>query len=158
MKHSKKCLGYPPDCVGRVTETPNCVGSEGMCLLQTPIDRGNPFKIPPPPSSIFIPKCHQLFSHFHGLITENNYEHIECFVMLQTHSKYIRVEPWSTILYADDPLWDGQNCNGPESTCCTNPNIPWFLKTLNETTTDNIELRVCSDKGLPNEDTPLDIC
>ena len=64
---------------------------------------------------------------------------------------------WSSILYADDPLWDGQNCNGPESTCCTNPNMPWFLKTLNETITDNIELRVCSSRGLPDEDTPLDI-
>ena len=64
---------------------------------------------------------------------------------------------WSPILYADDPLWDGQNCNGPESTCCTNPNMPWFLKTLNETTTDNIELRVCNDQSLPDEDTPLDI-
>ena len=61
------------------------------------------------------------------------------------------------ILYADDPLWDGQNCNGPESTCCTNSNMSWFLKTLNETTTDNIELRVCSNVGLPFEDTPLDI-
>ena len=65
--------------------------------------------------------------------------------------------PWSYILYADDPLWDGQNCNGPESTCCTNPNMPWFLKTLDETTTDNIELRVCNDQSLPDEDTPLDI-
>ena len=64
---------------------------------------------------------------------------------------------WSPILYADDPLWDGQNCNGPESTCCTNPNMPWFLKTLDETTTDNIELRVCTDQSLPDEDTPLDI-
>ena len=61
------------------------------------------------------------------------------------------------ILYVNDPLWDGQNCNGPESTCCTNPNMPWFLKTLNEITTDNIELRVCSDEELSNEDTPLDI-
>ena len=65
--------------------------------------------------------------------------------------------PFSFILYADDPLWDGQNCNGPESTCCTNPNMPWFLKTLDETTTDNIELRVCNDQSLPDEDTPLDI-
>ena len=65
--------------------------------------------------------------------------------------------PHSSILYADDPLWDGQNCNGPESTCCTNPNMPWFLKTLNEITTDNIELRVCNSQGLPDEDTPLDI-
>ena len=61
------------------------------------------------------------------------------------------------ILYADDPLWDGQNCDGPESTCCINPNMPWFLKTLNESTTDDIELRVCSDQGLPDEDIPLDI-
>ena len=65
---------------------------------------------------------------------------------------------FSSILYADDPLWDGQNCNEPESTCCTSPNIPWFLKTLDETTADNIEFRVCSDGGLPlDEDTPLDI-
>ena len=69
----------------------------------------------------------------------------------------LNVGPFSYILYADDPLWDGQNCNGLESTCCTNPNMPWFLKTLNETTTDNIELRVCNNQGLPDEDTPLDI-
>ena len=69
----------------------------------------------------------------------------------------LNATPWSSILYVDDPLWDGQNCNGPESTCCTNPNMPWFLKTLNEATTDNIELRVCSNAGLPNEGTPLDI-
>ena len=35
--------------------------------------------------------------------------------------------------------------------------MPWFLKTLNEITTDNIELRVCSNQGIPDEDTPLDI-
>ena len=64
---------------------------------------------------------------------------------------------WSPIFYVDDPLWDGQNCNGPESPCCTNPNMPWFHKTLNETTTDNIELRLCSNEGIFNEDTPLDI-
>ena len=70
----------------------------------------------------------------------------------------LNAPPFSSILYADDPLWDGQYCNGPESTCCTNPNMPWFLKTLDETTTDNIELRVCSNGGLPfDEDTPLDI-
>ena len=69
----------------------------------------------------------------------------------------LNAPPWSYILYAHDPLWDGQNCNGPESTCCTDSNMPWFLKTLNETTTDNIELRVCSDQGLPDEGTPLDI-
>ena len=63
----------------------------------------------------------------------------------------------SHILHHGDPLWDGQNCNGTESTCCTNPNMPWFLKSLNETTTDDIELRVCGNEPLSNEDTPLDI-
>ena len=55
----------------------------------------------------------------------------------------LNAAPCSEILYPNDPLWEGQNCNGPESTCCTNPNMPWFLKTLNESITDNIELRVC---------------
>ena len=69
----------------------------------------------------------------------------------------LNAPPYPLILYPFDPLWDGQNCNGPESTCCTNPNMPWFLKTLNEVTTHNIELRVCCSHGLPYEDTPLDI-
>ena len=56
--------------------------------------------------------------------------------------------------YLNDPLWDGQQCGG-ESLCCTHPNMPWFIKTLNETTTENIELRVCRfDFFL---DIPLDL-
>ena len=48
-------------------------------------------------------------------------------------------------LATNDVLWDGQQCGGIESTCCTHPNMPWFIKTLNETTTDNIELRACGN-------------
>ena len=58
-------------------------------------------------------------------------------------------------LYADDVLWDGQQCGGLEATCCTNPNMPWFSKTLNETTSDNIQLRLCSNVPSGTEDTPL---
>ena len=47
------------------------------------------------------------------------------------------------ILFINDPLWDGQQCNSDESTCCTTPNMPWFIKTLNETVSDDIQLRVC---------------
>ena len=39
----------------------------------------------------------------------------------------------------------------------TNPKMPWFIKTLNETVNENIELRVCGDTDYLNEDTPLDI-
>ena len=47
------------------------------------------------------------------------------------------------ILYSNDPLWDGQNCPGHEATCCTSPKMPWFVKMLNETVNDDIELNVC---------------
>ena len=46
-------------------------------------------------------------------------------------------------LHFDDPLWDGQNCSGYEATCCTSPKMPWFVKTLNETVNDDIELSTC---------------
>ena len=61
------------------------------------------------------------------------------------------------VLYPNDPLWDGKNCNSSEAFCCTNSKMPWFYQVLDDITQDNIELRVCSDAGPPNEDTPLDI-
>ena len=48
-----------------------------------------------------------------------------------------------TAIYIKDPLWDGQQCGGGEAPCYTHPNMPWFIKTLSETTTEDIELRVC---------------
>ena len=46
-------------------------------------------------------------------------------------------------LYSEDVLWDGKQCGDIESSCCTHPNMPWFIKTLSETTSDDIELRAC---------------
>ena len=65
-------------------------------------------------------------------------------------------------LFFNDPLWDGQQCNSDESTCCTTPNMPWFIKTLNETVSDDIQLRVCGYGCVNNScsqyfDTPLDL-
>ena len=60
-------------------------------------------------------------------------------------------------LYSNDTLWDGQQCPGVEAPCCTHPNMPWFNKTLSETTTEDIELRVCGDQNTDNEDTPLEV-
>ena len=47
-------------------------------------------------------------------------------------------------LYLQNPLWDGEGC-GPTSTCCDDPNLPWFIKELGQTTTEDIEFRVCND-------------
>ena len=53
-----------------------------------------------------------------------------------------------------DPLWDGQGC-GFSSMCCTVNSPPWFNVVLHSPTTDNIEVRICGDEGIGNEDTPI---
>ena len=55
----------------------------------------------------------------------------------------------------NDTLWDGQQCVGVEAPCCTHPNMPWFTKTLGETTTEDIQLRLCQDNSLDDEETLL---
>ena len=64
---------------------------------------------------------------------------------------------WSDILYPNDPLWDGKQCDGHEVPCCTNPKLPWFYRKLNIQTKDDIELRVCSNFGAERDHTPIDI-
>ena len=60
--------------------------------------------------------------------------------------------------FPNDTLWDGQQCVGAEASCCTpHHNLPWFTKTLDETTTEDIEVRVCGDQGTNDEDTPLQV-
>ena len=85
-----KCLSYPPDCVGSVTETPDCVGGEALCPLRTPVNGGTP-PLKFLPYSLFRPKGGRktinFLGHFHGLMADNNYKCLECFVMLVTHSK-----------------------------------------------------------------------
>ena len=52
------------------------------------------------------------------------------------------------------PLWDGAGCD-PLNTCCNFNNPPWFYKELPEPTTDDIEMRVCSDENRVNEDIAI---
>ena len=60
-------------------------------------------------------------------------------------------------LYPDSSLCGGQQCGGNEGPYCTNPNMPWFMTTLNETTTEDIELRMCGSEHSWDEDTPLEV-
>ena len=60
------------------------------------------------------------------------------------------------ILHPDNPLWDMNTCNISQP-CCTIHNKPWFIKTLNEAITENIELRDCSNQSTNDEDILLDI-
>ena len=55
--------------------------------------------------------------------------------------------------YTDDPLWDGERCEGQ---CCTNSNSPpWFSVTLPDITNENIEVRICTNQETDNEDTAI---
>ena len=63
----------------------------------------------------------------------------------------------SGVFYPDgDPLWDGEDC-GSGSTCCELHGPPYFCKSLTEPTTDDIEVRICSDEQLNREDTPIQL-
>ena len=68
--------------------------------------------------------------------------------------------PWiisgQLIFYPDDILWDGQNCTST-STCCQFNNPPWFTKNLTNATTDDIELRICTDYEPGVNDVPLEL-
>ncbi len=59
------------------------------------------------------------------------------------------------LFYRDDPLWDGAGC-GPLNTCCTFNDPPWFYKELTEPTTDDIEMRVCTNDASANEDIAIE--
>ena len=63
--------------------------------------------------------------------------------------------PGHTSYYTDDKLWDGQQCGNIETGCCTNPMLPYFYKNIGSSTTDDIELRVCSDEVPGGEDPRL---
>ena len=63
----------------------------------------------------------------------------------------------SGTFFPNDPLWDGQQCNN-EGTCCTGDGVntpPWFSVALSNPTRNNIEVRICHNAGIYNEDTPI---
>ena len=57
-----------------------------------------------------------------------------------------------SVLYTSDPLWDGAGCEC-EGSCCNT--APWFIVDLGNSTTDDIEARICSTLFQTSEDTPI---
>ena len=51
------------------------------------------------------------------------------------------IEEWGRF-HSNDTLWDGRDCHST-STCCSLHNPPYFTPTFNQTTTDDLELRIC---------------
>ena len=47
--------------------------------------------------------------------------------------------------YTNNTLWDGKDCYSG-SKCCSNDRLPWFWRTLPQETTDDVEVRWCTQK------------
>ena len=63
------------------------------------------------------------------------------------------VEYPSLLTDTSDLLWDGLQCEGQ---CCSNgKSPPWFSVELPNTTTDDIEVRLCDTDSIDGEDTPI---
>ena len=58
--------------------------------------------------------------------------------------------------YPQYRLWDGEGCPA-DNTCCDPPNLPWFHRTLNTTTTEDLEVRWCRDEAASNEDIGVEV-
>lgn len=61
----------------------------------------------------------------------------------------------NTFQYTNDPLWDGQRCEGQ---CCNTGNVnspPWFNIELPSSTNENMEVRICGASGTSNDDSPI---
>ena len=54
------------------------------------------------------------------------------------------------VLLSDDPLWDGQDCEG--SCCPSGKSPPWFSVELSGTTSEDIEARVCGTEHSDNSE------
>ncbi len=57
---------------------------------------------------------------------------------------------------SEDPLWDGEGCEGTNM-CCLFNDPPWFYKKLPKTTSDDIEMRVCRSETNSGEDVAVEL-
>ena len=69
-------------------------------------------------------------------------------------------EPWTAAIdqfnfYPNDILWDGEDCLS-SNRCCSRCNLPYFVKQLSTSTTDDIEARFCFDSQSSDEDIAVE--
>ena len=50
--------------------------------------------------------------------------------------------------HANGPVWDGEGCT---SSCCSLHSPPWFVAALPAPTSDQIEIRICTDQSASDE-------
>jgi len=55
-----------------------------------------------------------------------------------------------SVLYSDDPLWDGEQCL-PDNSCCDRTGQPWFFHQLPISVKEHLEVHICKDGLFDNE-------
>ena len=89
-----------------------------------------------------------------------NFDHVPAFVGNDYFCESGLHSPWEStitrVFFPGDVLWDGQNCTS-NSTCCQLNNPPWFTKNLPRTTTDGIELRICTNSSPGNDNVHIEL-
>ena len=60
------------------------------------------------------------------------------------------------ILHSTDTLWDGEDCHS-SSSCCSLHNPPYFTKSLGQSTTDDLELRMCHYQAIQHSNTAVEL-
>ena len=90
--------------------------------------------------------------------TSRYYDHVPAFVGNDYFCESGLHSAWNYqyVFYPGDALWDGQGCIST-STCCQLNNPPWFLKQLPTATSDDIELRLCTDFTPGYDDVPIEL-
>ena len=56
----------------------------------------------------------------------------------------------------DDLLWDGDEC-GSGNNCCNQTGMPWFYRILPQEVSDDIEVRLCANEDIDNEEIYVDL-
>ena len=56
-----------------------------------------------------------------------------------------------TAIFANNVLWDGEQCGNLLTSCCTNPDLPWFHKVFDKPCLHDIEIRLCIDQNTSDE-------
>ena len=57
--------------------------------------------------------------------------------------------------FYNDLLWDGKNCGTTSASCCTDQRQPWFCNRLTSPIVGDLEMRVCTDDTVANEDVAI---
>ena len=63
--------------------------------------------------------------------------------------------PKNNTQFLDYDIWGGNRCSS-RNQCCSARGLPWFSRSLDSPTCDDVEMRVCNDEGTKNENVWLE--